>query len=175
MMVFDAIELATKWHHGQHRKDTINGYLLPYITHCIEGLKLLWTWGCGEEIILSAMVCHDLLEDTDCPPQEIAKIHPRALELVGELTCTPDQNKYEYMDSFARKSVEALVMKAADRICNVRDFQRTDPKYAEKYLGKASNLFLAVNDRAEEINHRFYNKETAAKIIAAKNNLVFRI
>lgn len=161
-----AIALATHWHSGQTRKEPVAGIYLPYITHPLEVMKTVWTWGAGNVITLCAAVCHDLLEDTDCPPDEIKAIHPGVLEVVQELTCavepmTTNEDKKRikeaYMESFKDASVYALVIKAADRICNVKDFQRTNPGYSKKYLLKANGVFAAVESRWKELHEEFGN------------------
>ncbi len=179
-IIFRAIELATRFHAMQWRKEPIvNGGLpmtLPYITHPLEVAKLVWTWGAGNPVVQAAAVCHDLLEDTTCPAGEIKLIHPQVLKIVEELTFIPPiggplnyegrvvgriagedprRLKREYLESFATKSVEALVIKAADRICNVQDFLLTNKDYAGRYLAKAKPLSDALVNRIADIDGRF--------------------
>ena len=59
------------------------------------------------------------------------------------------------MKSFGSKSVHALVVKVADRMCNTADFMSTNPSYAPKYWRKADDLFGAMMDRGEEIMKAF--------------------
>lgn len=170
--VYKSIALAAKYHDGQTRKEPIflegnergAQSFLPYVTHPLEVMKTVWTWGAGNTVTLCAAACHDLLEDTNCPPEEIAALHPEVLQVVQELTCTvpadvdPQEKKRikeAYMESFKDASLYALVIKAADRICNVKDFKRTNPGYAKKYLLKANAVFAAVESRWKEVNERF--------------------
>jgi (p)ppGpp synthase/HD superfamily hydrolase len=154
-----AVLLAANLHHGQHRKDQQGGVSLPYLVHPLEVLKLLWSWGVHDEVVLAAAALHDVFEDTDSTGHDV---HDACgidvYNLVAELTLWSGQDKANYLQAFAdpaHKSVESLVIKVADRICNVRDFARTDRAYAAKYLLKAEPLHRAKRDRAGEVEKRF--------------------
>ncbi|MCK5683295.1 HD domain-containing protein, partial [bacterium] len=67
-LIFKAIEFATKAHSGQYRK----GSLVPYIIHPIRVCKILINYNCGE-IVASAGVLHDVLEDTPRTRKDITK------------------------------------------------------------------------------------------------------
>jgi (p)ppGpp synthase/HD superfamily hydrolase len=159
-IVFPAIALATHWHAGVYRKDSF----LPYIIHPLEVMKTVSMWRAGDPVMLCAAVCHDLLEDTLCPRESIAALHPEVLELVEELTFKVDESlsssakaalKQEYMDNFKNKSIRALVLKCADRLRNSWDFSATNPQYAAKYLNKGWSVFNAVVERRSEVIDRF--------------------
>jgi len=161
-----AVLLAANLHHGQHRKDQQGGISLPYLVHPLEVLKLLWSWGVADDTVLAAAALHDVFEDTDATGHAV---HDACgidvYNLVAELTQSDDQDKADYIRSFgdpAQKSVESLVVKVADRICNVRDFLRTDFGYAGKYLLRARELRAAVASRYKEVTCRFGNEVTAA-------------
>jgi hypothetical protein len=62
----------------------------------------------------------------------------------------PDQ-KAAYMKTFMTKSLRALIVKCADRICNTIDFMTGAPDYAGKYWRKAEPLFEAMMSRGEQI------------------------
>ena len=52
--------------------------------------------------------------------------NPNVVSIVKELTFDPkDMSKEEYMASFATKSIDAIIIKIADRLCNVMDFKLT--------------------------------------------------
>jgi hypothetical protein len=56
------------------------------------------------------------------------------------------------MESFKTKSIGALLMKMADRLCNVDDFfeNESTQNYAGKYLRKADPVFDAFINRKDE-------------------------
>jgi guanosine-3',5'-bis(diphosphate) 3'-pyrophosphohydrolase len=162
-----AIQIAAEYHRGKTRNATIGGTQLPYVTHPLEVLKKIWFWGVGEEVMFIAAVLHDTVEDTDLTGTLIQEhFGEQVRSVVEELTFIPDRNwtrdqkvekKNEYIESFRNKSVEALVIKLADRILNVSDFLMTDPYYAKRYYHKADALYEVFEIRKKEILVRFGN------------------
>lgn len=142
---------------GQYRKGAMGGVKLPYFYHPIEVSTLIWKWGAGTPLTMKAALGHDLIEDTlVLTEQIIANLGTEALAVIQELTfddklCT----KEEYLATFKTKSIIALIIKLADRICNTRDFLLTDAKYAKKYWHKADVLFQIYGDRSDEIMNLF--------------------
>lgn len=155
------MEFAVRAHSGQFRK----GNRLPYIVHPMAVLAQLADWEVGCYKCWKAALCHDVLED--CPHIDFATLSSAIGEdsarIVQELTFQPDPfsdipahvQKRDYMKTFATSSVEALVIKVADRICNTKDFLSTNPDYAPKYWRKAEELFDSMMTRGEEINASF--------------------
>ena len=148
------IEFAVKAHAGQVRKKNN----LPYIAHPFDVLSLLASWKIQSLNVWRAAICHDVLED--CPHvtfEELSSvIGEEAAKIVLELTFNPnEQSKNDYMESFAEKSVSALLIKLADRICNTEDFLVSDPDYAFKYWHKALSLRGMYWVRHEEIDGIF--------------------
>lgn len=74
------------------------------------------------------------------------------------------------MASFATKSIDAVIIKIADRLCNVMDFQLTNPDYALKYMNKAKVLFETFEDRRVEIEKK-YSRGTYLRIDVAISEL----
>ena len=166
-MLDQTIKFATAKHDGQFRKHVgATGTKIPYISHPLEVMKMLWKWGIDEEGILVAAICHDLVEDTKTTKEEISELFgQQAADLVDELTFIGPTDreqrailKAEYMKSFATSSIEALVMKLADRFCNVADKAVVDQENARIYFKKADSLFGAMWRREEEIKKRFGEK-----------------
>jgi (p)ppGpp synthase/HD superfamily hydrolase len=155
-LIRTAIDLAYKLHDGQRRK----GIGLPYIVHPCEVFIRLLRWGIDSDIMLSAAMLHDVLEDCHETPYTISlAVGPKVAALVEELTYDGPRNnantKARWIGTFRDKSAEALIVKLADRYCNVQDFMLTDPSYARIYLQKADPLFDALYSRMTEINNHF--------------------
>jgi (p)ppGpp synthase/HD superfamily hydrolase len=157
-----AIELAVKLHAGQFRKEhNTAGYRIPFIVHPMQVMKLVFDWGCGTPTNLVAAICHDVLEDTGITPEALkTAIGDEAYRIVDELTFheqgvdprDKQAQKAAYLKTFTHKSVNALVIKAADRYCNVHDFINSgDLSYAAKYSTKAKSLYDAVFARHTEL------------------------
>lgn len=152
-----AVMLATQAHAGQHRKSERGGTQLPFLVHPLDVLKRVWTWGAATEVVGAAAVLHDVYEDTTFDPCWVMDLSPEVHRLVTELTLPEGADKAAYLADFRdpdRKSDEALVIKVADRISNVRDYMLTDRWYAAKYLRRADVLGLAVQDRYEELSRK---------------------
>ena len=158
-LVRTAIDLAYKLHAGQRRK----GLGLPYIVHPCDVFVRLVKWGMEDDIMLSAAMLHDAIED--CPgttAEKLAALVGRPVaNLVEELTYDGPQHnaaaKARWIETFRGKSAEALIIKLADRYCNVNDFLLTDPSYAGIYLQKADPLFDALYERMADIHAHFGN------------------
>ncbi|MFM9966642.1 MAG: HD domain-containing protein [Planctomycetaceae bacterium] len=155
-MVQAALQLALDAHVGQTRDGRDGEWRRPYFVHPVQVAAKLSEWGAADETLFSAAMLHDVLEDTSVSAQTIRQQFGEAvLRLVEELSCSADRDKVEYMRSFESASVEAFVIKLADRWCNVSDFCVEEPKYAPKYLRKAAPLFEFFQRRQSEIEARF--------------------
>ena len=160
-----AVAFAQHWHQDHFRKRARNGIYIPYLTHSLDTLKQCWAWGTINPVIAQAMPLHDTVEDTDATIEMVrAEFGDEVADLVAELTLeVPDntpkeielQLKAEYMETFDKKSLNALVGKLSDRYCNVKDFYISDPGYAPKYLKKATSLLKAKDSRRLEIAREF--------------------
>jgi (p)ppGpp synthase/HD superfamily hydrolase len=159
----NAIQVATHYHSGQIRKDSS---FLPYIVHPLEVMKVLHDAGVRDQIVLASAILHDTLEDTNISPNEIKeKFGSEVLKLVQELTFIKDKSwgkeekekkKTEYLQSFANKSIESLLIKIVDRICNSTDYTtRSNPEYASIYFEKALCIFDVFFKKEDEIVKRF--------------------
>ncbi len=78
----DALTLAFRWHSGQFRKSTG----LPYVIHCVEVAACLERLGFGEPVVIAGLL-HDILEDTEIPPNELSDLFGSEVsEIVQALT-----------------------------------------------------------------------------------------
>lgn len=162
-------------HLGQTRK----GSGLPYVFHPIEVTKHLSEWGIKDQVTLKAALTHDVPEERqDIPYENLCQeltdlIGEEAFSIVKELTFIPDKNssvpaskqKEIYMESFGKKSVQALVIKLADRYCNTLDFfkEGCTKDYSRKYWDKGKALFESFRNREQEVVD-FYGADVCNKI-----------
>ncbi len=167
--ISDAIAFATRKHRGQWRKHSN----APYIVHPLKVIERLGSWGIDREEhwhVWTAAALHDVIEDCGVTPQVIKfGFGKKVRDLVQELTFRerrPGEHhdawreaKREYLESFAFKSTDALVIKVADRLCNTEDYLSVPSKrdYAEKYFNQAKPLFDECDERAERIDERYGN------------------
>lgn len=123
--------LAARAHEGQVRKDG-----QPYITHPRAVSRMLARYGFSEAVQAAALV-HDVLEDTDVTPQELAdELGAPILALVMPLTedaSLPfDERKSHYLEQVRAAPAEVKAICAADKIHNLGDFLGLCAQYPEK-------------------------------------------
>jgi len=133
--IFDrALTFATEKHKGQTRFNSGE----PYINHPIAVAAIVKKYPHNNEMLVAGYL-HDTLEDTNTTYEEIEKeFGKKVADLVLELTNDEAQmnakGKAEYLlDKMNRMSTEALIIKLADRLHNVSDFDTAKPKWRTKY------------------------------------------
>lgn len=170
---------AATFHLSQTRKGKKkDGLRIPFIIHPLQILRKVQKWGITlpsetNKVFWKACLFHDSKEDSCIDDRYLINIIGEyAANLVKELTFIPkfrrgmmdlhntpipslEEQKAEYLSSFKTKSIDALVLKLADRFCNIEDFEIDDQEYAIKYTEKAKNLFKIAIDRKSEISGRF--------------------
>lgn len=173
----EQIETATKWMMDKisqlQRKGHVNWHTIPYFYHCVQVSNLVFKFGAGTVNNQLASICHDVFEENfSVTEQEMESVtNPNVVSIVKELTFDPkDMTKEEYMASFTTKSIDAIIIKIADRLCNVMDFKLTQPDYSYKYMNKAVPLFNAFYAKKDEIVAK-YGHETYSRIYLAIEEL----
>lgn len=169
-----AIEYAAKKHERQVRK---NIEKTPYIIHPIGVAELIWNVGNVRSInVLISAILHDTLEDTDAKENEIKTLFgPRVLYTVKELTndsnLSTEENKQRQVDHASSMSLDAQLVKLADRLYNVKDLKNPPLNWSidkinnyydwgEKLLKslKGTNETLEIALEEEIRNHKkFYS------------------
>jgi (p)ppGpp synthase/HD superfamily hydrolase len=143
--VAEAYRLAAAAHEGQRRKDDGT----PYITHPVAVAELLHAAGFPEEVIAAALL-HDVVEDTEMGPDEIAeRFADRVAELVEALSEDEGIEDYEERKREHREQVEesgrdAIAIYIADKLSNLRDMRRI---YAEEGEAIASRFKAPLDVR----------------------------
>lgn len=122
-LVNKALKFAVEAHDGQYRK----GSGIPYVTHCVEVMKRLVYYGIDSQEILAAALLHDVVEDCEVKVEDIEKEFGKQIATwVDECSRAPEldsqKGKVEFLKSFVNKSAESVIIKIADRWCNVHDF-----------------------------------------------------
>jgi len=171
-MLNRAILLAVNCHLGQHRKHAIHGQRLPYIAHPLYVMQTVWSWGVVEPDLMAAAVLHDVLEQSNTTPRLLAKqFGLEVANVVQELThVRQNGDKSQYLETFARATIPAVVIKLADRYCNLRHRQVAAPDKLAAYFAKTAPLLAVLETRRAEIAGRF-GAATATAIVAAYDEL----
>jgi myo-inositol-1(or 4)-monophosphatase len=154
------VDFVANAHKGQLRK----GSKLPFVIHPCSVLKIIRSWEISDNTMLKAVLAHDVIEDCEISYDKVEEIiGTEAAIIVKELTFIPNKlrlvsvskQKAEYLSSFSKRSLQALVIKLADRIDNTMDFYLDNDAYALKYWEKAEVLFYAFYSRKKEIVEAF--------------------
>jgi (p)ppGpp synthase/HD superfamily hydrolase len=156
---------------------------LPGITHELSILRRLANWGVNQYFrpTWQLAMFHDLFEDTDATHEEIStRFGVEVADLTTHMTFRPrgknesgpDYQEYKVMalNKYLDKPVPCLVVKVADRLCNVEDFIPDNPSYARTYFGYAEGLFQTALNRGREITQT-YSPRVLANIIMDMNDL----
>lgn len=164
----EALKLATEAHFLQKRK----GSGIPYVVHPIEVMKRVSDYGIVDDAILIAAVLHDVIEDCEQRyTDQLARLFgPKILNIVEECS-RPERDgatkadKYRFLESFKSKSIESVIIKIADRMCNVMDYYRVKPKYAAEYAMQAYPLVRAFITRFMDYDSYVLPRKAAMKIL----------
>lgn len=131
-LVEKAWEFAREKHKLQVRKDAAGS---PYITHLKRVEEVLRDIaGVSDETILAAAILHDTIEDTDATFEELVELFgQKVADIVQEVTDDKNLPKKERKDKQIEKaprlSLEACLIKLADKISNVEDVLFNPPPH----------------------------------------------
>lgn len=126
--VLSALRLSVEAHADQLRKDGRT----PYVVHPIGVMRRLSTeLGVVDPDLLAAALLHDVLEDTEVPPERIREeLNPRVLRHVEELTLPEDAHgpsvatatkTRHLVEALRTVSWESVAIKLCDRWDNLSD------------------------------------------------------
>lgn len=148
IVLLKAAHFAAEKHRGQTRKDADKS---PYINHPLSvALLIAETGGVYDTYVLAAALLHDTIEDTDTTEAELEKeFGGRVLSLVLEVTddkSLPKKvRKQKQIEHAEHLSQDAVLIKLADKITNVRDISIHPPagwnrERRKKYLDWAEKV-----------------------------------
>lgn len=151
-----AIVFAAEKHEGQYRDGPAR---VPYIIHPIGVAHSLFVEGQVRSVnVLIAALLHDTLEDTETTVEEIeALFGPRVRYTVEELTDDPllssQERKQKQVEHAPYMSLNAQLVKLADRLYNIRDMKDVDwPKSNKlRYLAWGEKLLSALRGTNEAL------------------------
>lgn len=158
-MIYQAARIAARAHKSQFRKyPGPDGRLCPFIEHPARVASYLMTHPprLPDEVIAAAWL-HDVLEDTDFDPVVLEELFGNwVLSLVHEMTKRPSQKKADYIRSFATASNQAKLIKAADRIDNLRDSLFAPREFRKNFLEGSATLLSCLESSLDEDFYRDY-------------------
>lgn len=129
-LVERAIRMASVAHVNQRRKHTD----IPYLSHLMHVAMILVKAGFDDEIILSAAILHDVVEDTSFCQEDIENEFPEEVanlvDILTEISEDEDGNrlpwqtrKENHIDEIREAPPEARAILLADKLHNLRTMQ----------------------------------------------------
>ncbi|MFB9252586.1 HD domain-containing protein [Sphaerisporangium melleum] len=136
-----AYTVAAYWHRGQTRR---NGD--PYITHPLAVAAILAGLDMDHEVLCAALL-HDVLDDTACPPAQIAaEFGSGVLALLNRLTLIDDPARRP--DGWANATdARVLALKLADRLHNQRTLAFLPPAKQRVKSRESLEVFVPIARR----------------------------
>ena len=125
-----AADYAARQHARQRRKGEAGE---PYINHLTEVSALLAEATGGEDVVLvMGGLLHDTLEDTDTTYEDLAErfgadVAALVAEVTDDKSLKKEERKRLQVDTTAKKSRRAKLLKIADKTSNLRDLVRSPP------------------------------------------------
>ena len=138
--IMDAYILAEKQHRGQFRKSGE-----PYIQHPLEIAYMLTTLTAGPATICAGLL-HDVVEDTNCPIEEIQRIFGHDVASIVDGVTKIGKLKYMTKEKALAKDhqkiliamakdIRVVMVKLVDRVHNMRTLQ-FQPAEKQKTIAK---------------------------------------
>lgn len=144
--------LAKYGHRAQTRKEEKNGKPERYFEHPRRvALILLDELRLADPPMIMAALLHDCFEDTrDIDPLKVQiACGPDVVRLVRMLSKTPKAGYYERL--IEHGDWRALMIKACDRLDNLRTLEHTDDAFIKKQVGQTREEFMPVLGRLADI------------------------
>ena len=168
-----ALRFAAERHRDARRKGETAA---PYINHPIAVADQLAAHGLGDDVeLLMAAVLHDVIEDTDATYEDVqrqfgGRVAGIVQDVSDDKSLDRDARRRLVVDTIARKSREARLIKLSDLIANVHDVIHHPPRWTLErkldYLRWAERVAAAVSG-----THAGLESELAGKIAAAREAL----
>ncbi len=134
-LLLHAIRFAAEQHRDHRRKGSIAA---PYINHPIAVAEQLAGAGLQDDVeMLAAAVLHDVVEDAGISRRRLARefgerVACIVLEVTDDTTLKARDRKRHTVESIARKSEAARLIKLSDLIANVYDVIHHPPHWSRE-------------------------------------------
>ncbi|MEU8320016.1 HD domain-containing protein [Nonomuraea sp. NPDC048881] len=126
----EAVRFA-RTQHGVQQRPTGR----PYVEHLLEALEVAVAGAqVSDPDVLTAIVLHDVLEDTACTERELARrFGAEVTGLVRWVTRPAGRAKADHLAALAKAPAQAVLVKLADRVSNVQELQRLHWRFQKRY------------------------------------------
>lgn len=155
-LVLRAADFAATMHRGQERKDEARS---PYINHPVRVAAMLAEVGAVDDAeVLAAALLHDTVEDTVATHEEIRDrfgetVHGLVREVSDDTSLKSAQRKQAQIEGAAGLSPGAVLIKLADKTCNIEDIINSPPRgWSLERRARYLDWAEAVIDRCAPVN-----------------------
>lgn len=167
--LYKAKTLACQAHDGQKRKYSGEDYIVHplQVAMWVEATALRLGWDTEKTILVSSAAwLHDVLEDCQITPEEMAAaVGWDVVNLVKELT-NPSKGvkaprafrKQMDRDHLKVVSQEAKIIKLIDRNCNLKDIEDGDKDFIPLYVAESRALLDALEGTDEQLENQLLSK-----------------
>lgn len=158
-----ALILARELHEGQYRKGGAE-----YLVHPLRVCDYLISVGLNDEILLSAALLHDVVEDVafirDNPRKLVTdyRISEEVLDVVMAVTKLKGVSEEAYYDGI-KQDWRALFVKISDRCNNVSTMQSFSVEKRISYIEETEQYILPLCKHVKLYYPEFSNEVTAMK------------
>lgn len=175
--VLRAADAAARWHVHQRRKGAAEE---PYVNHLLEVAMLVAeaTNGQDPDLVIAALL-HDAIEDQEVPRSVIAEMFGEQVtalieEVTDDKTVEKQERKRRQVETAARKSQRAKILKLADKTSNLNAVAASPPpdwtvKRRLEYVRWAREVAAGLKGVSSWLEEEF---EQAAK--GAERSTVYR-
>ena len=146
-LTMKAVTYANELHKGQKRDDGVE-----YFDHPIRVCRYLLNHGIRDDVTLAASLLHDVIEDTHITEEELADIFGAEVARIVSLLSKKEKISPEIYFSEIATDIRAIIIKAADRACNIDDMiDCYTIDRLEKYIGSTEQYVLPMMKKARRI------------------------
>ena len=132
--------------------------------HMVDTFAIAINYGHIDNILLKACLVHDLLEDIENFDHNLIitadEDGPEVYKLVMEVSKGPVESKESFLKRiFYEGSNNAMILKASDRIANLKDIGLSiNKEFIQRYCSESEKYVLPISDRVDtdmstEIKH----------------------
>lgn len=158
-----AADYAAEKHRSHRRKGADAD---PYINHPLQVAALLAKVGGITDVeILTAALLHDVVEDTETPPEEIAQLFGRrvrdlVMELTDDKSLPKAERKRKQVEKAPHLSDAAKQIKIADKYSNISDVLDNPPpdwsaERKAEYIKWGREVFAGLRGVNEDLDKAF--------------------
>jgi GTP diphosphokinase / guanosine-3',5'-bis(diphosphate) 3'-diphosphatase len=146
-LTMKAVTYANDLHKDQKRDDGAE-----YFEHPIRVCRYLLNHGIRDDVTLTASLLHDIIEDTPTTREELAEIFGEEVANIVDLLSKKKKVPAEVYYKEITSDIRAIIIKAADRACNIDDMIDVFTiERLERYIKDTEGFVLPMMKSARRI------------------------